>query len=247
MTTTIKSPERDGTWIVIRSNNAAHLEAQCVELENGAALVAVGRLQAALRAKANIGSILEAKPVEPQANNGAFNQAAFPAVPEPTPDLQPAQYSEPMPSVTQQPPGWGAAPNPQTPPAFGAPVNHRPTPAPATAPAAVDPWATPTQPSGAAGWGTGPADPWTPPAAAQPVASAQPVAGVPSGPPAAPGAPVVLGQPARMANGSSAKGPWHAWADPRPQSVTEAIENETDDPNHPGLAAGTHKYWAWIR
>lgn len=60
---------------------------------------------------------------------------------------------------------------------------------------------------------------------------------------------MVLGMPAKMVTGNSAKGPWRAWADPRPKEATQHIsrDNRTDDPNHPGLAAGTHSFWAWVR
>lgn len=241
LTTTIKGEGHNDPEIVIRSNNGAHLEAQLQELESGGALVTLGRVMANLRGKINIGKGLEARPQDPQQNNGAFDQAAFPTAPAPAvvPDPSPA------PAVTQPTPGWT-----QTPPASGAPAPQPQAAAPATAPAA-DPWA-PAAPSDHQAWGTGPADPWaTPgnPAAQQPAAAAPagPPAGFPGAPAPTPGAPVVLGQPARMVNGSNARGPWHAWADPRPQGVTEQLSQETDDPNHPGLAAGTHRYWAWIR
>lgn len=63
---------------------------------------------------------------------------------------------------------------------------------------------------------------------------------------APPGAPLVQGQPAKLVSGSSAKGQWQAWADPRPKAMTEHME-KTEDVNHPGLNQGTHKLWKWIR
>lgn len=63
---------------------------------------------------------------------------------------------------------------------------------------------------------------------------------------APPGAPLVQGQPAKLVTGSSAKGQWQAWADPRPKAMTEHME-KTEDVNHPGLNQGTHKLWKWIR
>lgn len=67
-------------------------------------------------------------------------------------------------------------------------------------------------------------------------------------PPAAstPGAPIVAGMPAKLVSGSSARGAWQAWADPRPKDATEHMQ-KTDDVNHPGLNAGTHKLWKFIR
>jgi len=60
---------------------------------------------------------------------------------------------------------------------------------------------------------------------------------------APPGVPIILGQPAKLVD----KGSWKAWADPRPASETGNDKLKTKDPNHPGLAAGTHKYWDFIR
>lgn len=61
--------------------------------------------------------------------------------------------------------------------------------------------------------------------------------------------PMVLGMPARKVSKVSAKTgkPWTAWADPRPKSATEHIQERTDDPAHPGLAAGTHTFWQFVR
>lgn len=62
-----------------------------------------------------------------------------------------------------------------------------------------------------------------------------------------PGAPLVQGIPAKMVSSKpGAAKQWQAWADPRPASTTEYME-KTDDPNHPGLNAGTHKLWMFIR
>ena len=63
---------------------------------------------------------------------------------------------------------------------------------------------------------------------------------------ATPGAPMVAGMPAKLVSGSSAKGPWQAWADPRPKEATDHMQ-KTDDVNHPGLALGSHKLWKFIR
>lgn len=61
-----------------------------------------------------------------------------------------------------------------------------------------------------------------------------------------PGAPMVAGMPAKMIEGTSAKGKWQAWADPRPKDATDHMQ-KTDDVNHPGLNSGTHKLWKFIR
>ena len=63
---------------------------------------------------------------------------------------------------------------------------------------------------------------------------------------ATPGAPLVAGMPAKLVAGSSARGPWQAWADPRPKEATDHM-TKTDDVNHPGLNGGTHKLWKFIR
>jgi hypothetical protein len=57
---------------------------------------------------------------------------------------------------------------------------------------------------------------------------------------------MVAGMPAKLVSGSSARGPWQAWADPRPKEATDHM-TKTDDVNHPGLAAGSHKLWKFIR
>ena len=60
---------------------------------------------------------------------------------------------------------------------------------------------------------------------------------------AVPGAPLILGMPAKLID----KGKWKAWADPRPMNVTDNIHEKTADPNDPGLAAGSKKFWAFIK
>lgn len=61
-----------------------------------------------------------------------------------------------------------------------------------------------------------------------------------------PGAPLVAGMPAKLVSGTSAKGAWSAWADPRPKEMTDHMM-KTDDVNHPGLTNGTMKLWKFIR
>lgn len=77
LTTTVKaSDDRDAPWLVIRSRDAAHLESQCMELENGGALVAIGRLARALNVKTALGFQLSAKPVDPQPQSATFTPPA---------------------------------------------------------------------------------------------------------------------------------------------------------------------------
>ena len=58
-----------------------------------------------------------------------------------------------------------------------------------------------------------------------------------------------LGMQAKIVTGVSKKTgkPWRAAADPRPQNMTQGIAERTNDPNHPGLAAGTHTFWLFLR
>ena len=122
----------------------------------------------------------------------------------------------------------------------GAPVT-----APAPAAPAADQWAAQPAPA----WGA------QAPAAA-PVAA--PVAVAPAAQPAAAsaGAPFIpaFGMAATFRSGQGAKGPWSAYFDPRPKQVTDMIPVDhtgkvpsTDDVNHPGLAAGTHKFSKFLR
>lgn len=57
------------------------------------------------------------------------------------------------------------------------------------------------------------------------------------------GVPLVLGIPAKWID----KGTWKAWADPRGQAETGNDKLKTDNESHPGLAAGTHKFWRFVR
>lgn len=57
-----------------------------------------------------------------------------------------------------------------------------------------------------------------------------------------------IGMQAKIITGVSAKTGkgWRAAADPRDKSITQGKER-TDDPNHPGLVAGTHSFWKFMR
>jgi hypothetical protein len=127
-------------------------------------------------------------------------------------------------------------------------VATAPAPAPAAAPVA-DGWAA--QPTAA--WGQQPA---AAPAAQPQYAAPAPAAAPAANPAASAGAPFIpaFGQAAVFRSGQSARGPWSAYFDPRPKQVTDAIpvdhtgkQPSTDDVNHPGLAAGTHKFSKFIR
>lgn len=104
------------------------------------------------------------------------------------------------------------------------------------------------------------ADSWSAPAAAWgQQAPAAPAYAAPAAAPAASGsagAPIIpaFGLPATFRSGQGAKGPWSAYMDPRPKQVTDALPVDhtgrvpsTDNVNHPGLAAGTHKFTQFIR
>ena len=105
--------------------------------------------------------------------------------------------------------------------------------------------------------GFAPAPAWgQPQAAAAPQGYAQPPAAPAPAGAASAGAPFIpaFGMPATFRSGQGAKGPWSAYFDPRPKQVTDAIQPDytgkvpsTDDPNHPGLAGGTHKFAKFLR
>lgn len=118
-----------------------------------------------------------------------------------------------------------------------------PAPAPAPAPA-NDNWAAQPAPA----WG---GQPQAPAAAPQytPAPQAAPAAG-------SAGAPFIpaFGMAATFRSGNGARGAWSAYLDPRPKQVTDALPVDhtgkvpsTDNENHPGLAAGTHKFAKFLR
>lgn len=126
------------------------------------------------------------------------------------------------------------------------------TPAPAPAPA-------PAAPVAKSPFGGGAVQAQASSPAPPPAPMANPFAGRPSAVPATaspfgskagstepvPGAPMILGQPAVARSGTGAKGRWTALVDPRPVAETDGLER-TDDPEHPGLEAGTHAYWKFL-
>lgn len=88
-----------------------------------------------------------------------------------------------------------------------------------------------------------------PPAAEPTPASTGFFGGNQEAPPANPEAPILAGiGPAKLVKSKpGAPRPFTAWADPRPYDVTVNIMNKTSDPNDPGLAAGTKKFWLIIQ
>lgn len=265
-TTTLKVPGRDEPWIVIRSTNAAQLQDQLKELQHGGVFAELAHTQAALRSVFASGSILGARSVTPQpsgaeSGKGEHQEAAAaaaqrPAGPAPTPQQQPrapqqapAGQEAPQQAPTARPePAQLAAQPPQ---------GHQQAPGlaaqslqgyqqaqPAAAPAPQQPQAP--QPAGLT--------PQQPSVVPQAMAQPPQQGGTFSPPPPMPGAPIILGQPARFHSGTSSRGPWQAFFDPRPQEEIEKIPvgpdgkvPETDDPNHPGLAGGTHRFAMFLR
>lgn len=122
------------------------------------------------------------------------------------------------------------------------------TPVAAPAPVAVvtDGWAAQPTPA----WGA------QAPQAAPVQQYAAPAPAPAANPAASAGAPFIaaFGQAATFRSGQSARGAWSAYMDPRPKQVTDALPVDhtgkvpsTDNENHPGLAAGTHKFTKFIR
>lgn len=106
------------------------------------------------------------------------------------------------------------------------------------------------------GWAAQPAPAWG--AQAQPAAPAYQPTPAPQAAPTAgsAGAPFIpaFNANATFRSGQGARGPWSAYLDPRPKQVTDNLPKgtdgkvaSTDDPNHPGLAAGTHKFAKFLR
>lgn len=123
------------------------------------------------------------------------------------------------------------------------------TPVAAPAPVAAQPQA-PAQDQ----WAAQPAPQWGAQGPAQ--APAQAPAPAPQSAAASAGAPFIpaFGMAATFRSGQGARGPWSAYFDPRPKQVTDMIPVDhtgkvpsTDDVNHPGLAAGTHKFSKFLR
>lgn len=237
LTTTIKiGGGKDDPWIVIRSRDAAHLQSQLMELGDGSAAGTLGQVTATVAAHYRVGKTLDAAPLSPQPANGS---------------------NAPQPPAQSAPPAGPPAPA-QHPPA---PAAHQPPPAPPQAPPAQQqpPQAPQQPPAEPVGWppsshpGLQP-----PPMPAQQPAPVQAPSGLAPAP-TMPNAPMVMTAngpvPARFQSGSGPKGQWQAFFDPRPSHELAGIpidpqtnrRQQTDDPNHPGIAGGTHEFVMWLR
>lgn len=184
----------DAPLFTVRANDPIELVNYLNALAEGEAFDAMGRAQAALAAKFELGKGM-----------GAVTEQAAPQQQAPVDHMAP----------TTPQPEWSTAPQQQA-------------PAPVAPPQAAPGWGQPQQAAPAAA-----------PAYATPPAPQAPPAGT------IPGAPLIAGIPAKFID----KGSWKAFADPRPKQFTDAIpdSNKVNDPNHPGLAAGTHKFWQFVR
>lgn len=143
LTTTIKaSDDRDAPWIVVRSRDAAHLESQLLELENGGAMVAIGRVARAFNVKAAMGFKLGAMPETPQPASATFTPPAGVAVTA-GPETNAESWGEPaFTSHVGTSPDWGnPAPASAPPAAIGAPLTpFGPAVLLTSAPGAAKPW-----------------------------------------------------------------------------------------------------------
>lgn len=236
LTTTIKiGGGKDDPWIVLRSRDAAHLQAQLMELGDGSAATTLGQVTATVASHYRVGKDLDAAPLKPQPTNGSNDPQ--PPAQQAAPPQQQAPAQQP-PAPAQQPP----APQMQQPPA-------QQMPAPQQAPQQMQQG----QP-GQQGWPQqAHENPWQ--AQQQPVQQPSSLAPAPT----MPNAPMVMladgPRPARFQSGSGSKGAWKAFFDPRQQHELAGIpidpqtnrRQSTDDPNHPGLAAGTHEFCMWLR
>lgn len=213
------SDDRDAPWIVIRSRDAAHLESQLIELETGVVLTTIGRVAVSFANQSRMGSILGAKPQDPQPASATFTPpAAAPVTAVPA-------AAKPLQEVVQEVHAAKELAGQQ------ALAMTQPT----AAQNAVDP-----------NWGEPEGRQWTgAPAGYQPPVAAAPVVQQAAPPTAPVGAPITPFGPAKMIGSApGASRPWSAWADPRPDTETAHFTKEhfTDNPQDPGLAAGAKKF-----
>jgi hypothetical protein len=190
----------DAPLVTVRASNPDEMVQYLNAMADGELFDAVGRANAALTAKYELGKGV-----------GAVTEQAAPQ------QQAPADHMAP----TSPQPEWSVPQQQQAPPV--------------APPQAASQWGQPQQ---AAPAGYAAAGPATPPPPAQPT------------PGSVPGAPMTPFGPAKLVQSKpGAPKPWQAWADPRPAAATQHIgdEGKTSDPQHPGLAAGTHKLWAWVR
>lgn len=253
---TLKIPGRNGEaqpWVVTRAKNAAAAEDQMRQLQHGGLFAQIGRAQAHLESgyrhgRSEIGSNLGQTPAVVGQEAAHAEQVASAAY----------NVGNGLGATAMSPQPGGedmrGAVNAQAAAEQAPPAQQRPEPA-QMAPPAPQPQPMVVQPPAPASAGqqqlqqyqqAPPAQPQVgiaPQAAAQPAPQQQGMFGQA---PEVPGAPIILGQPARFHSGSNARGPWSAFFDPRPREQTEGLE-DTNDPNHPGLAGGTHKFTLFLR
>lgn len=133
------SDDRDSPWLVLRATNLQQLQSMLHELENGSVAVDIGRVAATFQAQARIGSILEAKPLNPAVDGGSFDGVkAAASVPAATAAEKPPAAAAPPAAAPAKFPafkGFGAAPAaakvPTTPPAAKREASEAPPAAPA--------------------------------------------------------------------------------------------------------------------
>lgn len=234
LTTTLKiGGGKDDPWVVIRSRDAAHLQAQLMELGDGSVATTLGEVTHVFGAHYRVGKALDAKPMDPQPTNGS---------------------NDPLPPAPQAPPAAPPAPvqqSPQPPAQQAPPMQPQQPPMPPQGGEGWPPGAH-QQPSE-----------WPPPAQPQqapqpPMQQAPPPAAAPSAfaaPPQIPNAPIVLGRPARFQQGSNSRGPWTAFFDPRSPEELASVpidpqtnrRVQTDDENDPRLASGQAEFCRWLR
>ena len=117
------SDDRDSPWLVMRATNLQQLQSMLHELENGSVAVDIGRVAATFQAQARIGSILEAKPLNPAVDGGSFNGVKAAASAPATAAEKPPAASTPPAAAPAKVPAFGgfkappaAAKAPATPP-----------------------------------------------------------------------------------------------------------------------------------
>lgn len=107
LTTTIKLPGANAPWIVIRSENSAHLDSQLNELMSNGVGATIGRAADMIEAQFNTGKGLGARTVEAPVDTGAYaqpQQQAQPVTYQPVAQQAPQQqYQQPPAQQYQQP------------------------------------------------------------------------------------------------------------------------------------------------
>lgn len=232
-----QAPGDSAPRLEVRATTEQQLSSKLQALENNSTFADFGRLHVRFQSQFAMGKELDAKSMDAPQNADAEAPSAPETQEQSQPVSTPPQAASQQAQVQQahQPPPQ--PPQPQMQQAQQPVVQQqRPQPQQMQAPQGHQP---PVMPQGH--------QPPQMPQGHQPPQQAPPQQSGQTGPGMnVPGAPFVNGSPARLVTGSSSKGEWTAWADPRPQHVTQDLE-KTDDVDHPGLAAGTHKLWKFLR